>query len=192
MKVIDLTKPLASDIKVWPGDPAVIVREHKSIDDQGYCVTQVSFGSHSATHIDGPAHLIEGGKRIEEYPPQRFFARCYVMAEGNPAIEVADIEYLPPGCTGVLFAGTDTYLSFGAANALLDRGIRLFGFSSLSCDPIDSTSLDVHHLLLGQEAVLIENLAPLDALVGTVVDLIALPTLIAGSDSAPARVIAQF
>ena len=193
MKIVDLTKALVADMRVWPGDPAVTVKVHRSIKEQGYCVTAVSFGSHSATHIDGPAHLIEGGKRIDEYPPERFFARCYVVAKGRqPAVEVADVENFPQECNGVLFAGDDTYLSLVAAKALLDRGVYLFGFSSLSCDPMDSTTFDVHHLLLGQEATLIENLASLDALAGKIVEVVALPILVAGADSAPARVIAQF
>lgn len=190
---IDLTMMLNEETAVWPGDVSPSVEVHTSVGEHGYQTMRLTLGSHSGTHIDAPAHLIDGAKSVDQYDISRFFARCYVLGperEGG-AVTTALVACLPTGCDGILFAGQGTFLSLDAARFLVDRGVRLYGFASGSCDEPTSTDFLVHRLLMGHDALIIENLANLDPLVGRVVDLVALPLLVEGSDGAPARVIAQ-
>lgn len=192
MTYIDLTMKLTEQIPVWSGDVVPSFAIHTTIEKEGYQTTRLVLGSHSGTHIDSPAHLIEGGKSLDQYSASRFFARCAVLApEGGGPLPASMVEEVPPGCDGILCAGESACLELDAARRLISRGVRLFGFAGGSCDEIESTTFPVHRLLMGCDALIIENLANLDPLVGRVVDLVALPLFVEGSDGAPARVIAR-
>ena len=192
MTYIDLTMKLTEQIPVWSGDVVPSFTLHSTIGGEGCQTMRLLLGSHSGTHIDSPAHLIEGGKSLDHYDVSRFFARCAVLApDGGGPLPASMAAAVPSGCDGILLAGTTTSLEIDAARLLLDRGVRLFGFAGDSCDEPESTTFPVHRLLMGCDALIIENLANLDSLVGRVVDLVALPLFIEGSDGAPARVIAR-
>ena len=192
MTYIDLTMKLTEQIPVWSGDVVPSFTLHSTIEGEGCQTMRLLLGSHSGTHIDSPAHLIEGGKSLDHYDVSRFFARCAVLApDGGGPLPASMAAVVPSGCDGILLAGTTTSLEIDAARLLLDRGVRLFGFAGDSCDEPESTTFPVHRLLMGCDALIIENLANLDSLVGRVVDLVALPLFIEGSDGAPARVIAR-
>lgn len=191
MKYIDLTLGLADHMDVWPGDPEVSLVVHTTVAEHGHRTMRLSMGTHNGTHIDSPAHLIEGGRSLDQIEVGRFFARTYVLDTEGCMIVTADmVEDLRPGCTGILFSGRESYLSEEAAHLLIARGVRLFGFSSPSCDAMTSRTLPVHHILLEHDALIIERLVHLEELVGRTVDLVALPLLVDGSDGCPARVVA--
>jgi len=192
MKYIDLTMGLSDRMEVWPGDAEVSIRVHTTVREHGHRTMRLVMGTHNGTHIDSPAHLIEGAKSLDQFSIERFFTRAYVVDGGRRGkITAGAVRDLPPGCTGILFSGADTYLDEEAARLLLARGIRLFGFESASCDDLASHGLPVHHILMESDALIIERLVNLDALVGREVDLVALPLLVEESDGCPARVVAM-
>lgn len=192
MTYIDLTMTLSERIAVWPGDVPPSIGLHTTVAEHGYRTMRLTLGSHNGTHIDSPAHLIEGAKSLDQYDVSRFFARCHVLDEaGDGAVTDDRVSEIPDGCDGLLCVGERSYLTADAARLLLDRGIRLFGFAGGSCDESGSTTFPVHRLLMERDALIIENLVNLSVLAGRVVDLVALPLLIEGSDGSPARVVAM-
>ena len=81
----------------------------------------------------------------------------------------------------------------GAAQVLIDAGIRLVGVDTPSLDYATSKDLPTHHLLARAGVRWLENLdlsaVPVGGEAGTDYELIALPLRIVGGDSGPVRAI---
>ncbi|HIP89824.1 MAG TPA: cyclase family protein, partial [Thermococcus paralvinellae] len=76
--ILDLTKALSEGLETYPGDPKVEIREWASLEKDGYYMNLLSFGEHSGTHVDAPAHFIKGGKTIDELSLEKFFGKAIV------------------------------------------------------------------------------------------------------------------
>jgi kynurenine formamidase len=189
---IDLTAVLHDGQQGHWGDPGVQITAHTQFAEDGYRLSALALGSHSGTHIDSPAHILEGGNTLDQIQIDRFFATAFVLdCRGCSAVDVPLLENIPHSCDGLLICGTECYLTIAAAEQLVERGIRLVGFESLSCDRLDSPDLPVHRILLASEILIIEHVVNLETIIGSTVALYALPLLFAHSDGAPARVVAR-
>ena len=66
MKLYDISKEIFS-AAVFPGDPAPAFQPAQRLAEGGHCnLTQVTLGTHSATHMDAPWHFVPGGKTIDQ------------------------------------------------------------------------------------------------------------------------------
>ena len=66
MKLYDISKEIFS-AAVFPGDPAPAFQPTQRLAEGGHCnLTQVTLGTHSATHMDAPWHFVPGGKTIDQ------------------------------------------------------------------------------------------------------------------------------
>jgi glutamyl-tRNA reductase len=192
----DLTQCLVSGKPEYAGDPQTLLEKVHTLDTHNWRLTYLHFGSHTATHIDSPSHLIKEGKSLDQYPPSRFFANAFVLDCSN--LSQIDIEDLPSHeyCFDAIlfYTGNEQHrpmLSLESAKNLLGRGVRLFGFDGPSCDAEGDEELPIHHLLLDSDALIIENLVNLQPILNKVVCLTCLPLLYEDADGAPARVIAS-
>jgi arylformamidase len=53
----------------WPSDPAVEITDWRSLSSgDGANVSMLNFGAHTGTHVDAPAHFIEGAAKVESLP----------------------------------------------------------------------------------------------------------------------------
>ena len=81
--IIDLTKPLdASFIPYSRGnysDPPLELTGWSSVAKEGFCVTRLSLGTQSGTHIDAPAHFLEKGDPLEVLSPDQFMGRYHLL-----------------------------------------------------------------------------------------------------------------
>lgn len=200
----DLSHPIVHGDRPYPGDPATEILPWYSVQEDGLCLQQVKFGTHSSTHMDSPAHLLAEGKSLDQYPLSAFFHEAYVFdARSYSELGEQAFASIPDGITALLFCtgwekfwNTDAYfqdpplVSEVAIKVLLQKGIRLFGFDSSSCDALASKDLPIHHHIFAANGLIVENLANLDTIVGEVLSLIALPLRIKESDGAPTRVVA--
>ena len=62
----DLTHAITAHMPVYPGDPQPRILLQATIAHEGYAVSELTFGSHTGTHIDAPEHMIDGGKRLAD------------------------------------------------------------------------------------------------------------------------------
>ena len=83
LSFIDLTHPLNSLIPTWDGGCGFL---HKNVIDYPDCtaevkfrVQQVSMQAGVGTHLDAPAHCIEGGLSVADIPLSQLIAPCIVM-----------------------------------------------------------------------------------------------------------------
>ncbi len=80
---IDLTKPLDNTLETYSSqeysDPELEVKTWCSYMERGFRVSRIKMGSQTGTHIDAPAHFIEGGEFMERLRPDELMGRYYYI-----------------------------------------------------------------------------------------------------------------
>jgi arylformamidase len=210
MPIFDISVGIsASETPVYPGDPGIEIAQHAALArGDAANVTLLRFGAHTATHVDAPAHFIEGARKVAELSLDALVGRARVVSipEDVRAIDAGDVEKLVPrGTERVLFKTRSsafwsehrgefqadfTYISGAGARALVERGVRLVGIDYLSVEKFKSDNFETHMTLLARGVVIIEGL-DLSAVNEGDYELICLPLKIVGGtgDGAPARAI---
>ncbi len=85
MALIDLTHALTKDTPVYPGDRPITIISTISDDivsDTLHC------SMHSGTHIDGPGHMIPNGRKLSEFPLEKFMGPTVVLDARNKPISI--------------------------------------------------------------------------------------------------------
>jgi arylformamidase len=209
MPIFDVSVPISSRTPTYPGDPGIDISQWLSLESGDPAnVTALSFGAHTGTHIDAPAHFLPGGEKLSSLSLDTLVGEVRVLELPDDVYEISEnhIEsYCPAGPTRVLFKTrnsafwnetdgefhTDyTYISPGAARRLVANGVRLIGIDYLSVEQYQSTSFETHQILLSNHVIIVEGL-DLRGINSGVYELICLPLKITegSGDGAPARVI---
>jgi kynurenine formamidase len=192
---IDLSVPINEETPIYPGDPATKIAKAGDIKKDGYQDHLVSIGTHVGTHMDAPAHMIEGGSNLDVTPIDQFVGRGICI----PIQDAFNLDEIKPGDIVLFNTGMDKYyhepkyfedyppISEDVANCLVDKKIKMVGVDM--CSP-DHDPFPVHKILLGADILIVENLTNLEQLVGKEFKVTALPIKLQ-IDGAPARVIAE-
>lgn len=77
--VVDLTHVMTPDMPVWPGNEPFNAEVIKTHEDDGFYAQSLSFWEHTGTHLDGPAHFVDGGETAEFLPVENFVAPLVVI-----------------------------------------------------------------------------------------------------------------
>lgn len=94
-RLVDLSTALYDGMEVYEGDPAVHITTVRTRAKDGWELREITFGSHTGTHVDAPVHMHESGATLDDIPLHRF---C------GPAVVVSpDDEKTYPRNTGLLF-----------------------------------------------------------------------------------------
>ncbi|HEV2861207.1 MAG TPA: cyclase family protein [Pyrinomonadaceae bacterium] len=209
MAIYDITVAVAPGrTPVYPGDPGVEVIQWAAISrGDSANVTSLNFGAHTGTHIDAPAHFIEGAPGMPSLPLDALVGEALVVEVPDTALSVEEehLNEVEEGAARVLFKTRNsafwedprgrfredfTYISPAAARALARRGVRLVGFDYLSVEKFGSEDFATHLALLSEGVVIVEGLDLRGVAPGRY-ELICLPLKIeAGTgDGAPARAL---
>lgn len=204
MKMIDVTRPIISEMTVWPGDERVLVERTAGISDGNMAnISRVHMGVHTGTHVDAPLHFIEQGKSVDQLDIRLFTGWVRVVEVGRvKSIGLEHIGNLPGKKDEAVFFRTSysekmlegpfdpdyTSLSPEAAKLLLNQGVRVIGTDALSIEEYNSKNCPVHYALLGKEVLIVEGLCLKDVAPGRY-RYVCLPLLMKGSDGSPARVV---
>jgi arylformamidase len=207
MKIYDVSVAINLKTPVYAGDPNVKMETAQSIKrGDAANVTDLHFGAHTGTHVDAPAHFIEGAGRVVDLPLEVLIGAAQVVEidETVTAIEAQHVENL--GKTNrVLFKTRNsrfwnepekgfrkdfTYIAPEAAKILVERGVRLVGIDYLSVEKFGSEDFQTHLTLLQNDVVIIEGL-DLRSVAAGEYELVCLPLKIdsEAGDGAPARVV---
>jgi arylformamidase len=209
MKLIDITVPIRAETPIYPGDPGIEIQQWSAIrNGDAANVTMLHFSAHTATHVDAPAHFIEGAARVDAMPLEALIGPAVVI-EIPPDAASITVEHLRGnalvGVERILFKTrnsafwsddsaafrTDfTFLETDAASALVKRGIKLVGIDYLSIEAFKSERHETHTTLLSKGVVIVEGLDLRNVDPGEY-ELICLPLKIADGtgDGAPARAV---
>ena len=209
MPIYDVTVPISNDLPTWPGDPSVEIGDWRSLaNGDGANVSMLNFGAHTATHVDAPAHFIEGAAKVESLSLDALIGDAVVieLPEDAYVIDIAFVQkHYVSGTERVLFKTrnsafwsepapqfhTDfTYLDLPAARWLAEQGIKLVGIDYLSIEKYASEKHETHLALLSRGVVILEGLN-LTGIAAGKYELICLPLRLRSNkgDGAPARVV---
>src|SRR3989344_2943669 len=79
MKIIDISLPLNNNTPVYPGNVPLAVSIHHAMPEHATQLSSITFGSHTGTHIDAPAHAITGALTLDKIPLENFIGLCRVL-----------------------------------------------------------------------------------------------------------------
>jgi arylformamidase len=203
--VYDISVLLGEENITFPGDMPYSRETASTIKAGDDCnLSSLVLCAHSGTHIDAPAHFIEGGKTIEEYPIETFILPCQVISiEGGNPIKPEDLKGIDirkgdavlfrthNSLCGLsrsgIFSERYVYLSEDAAGLCVDCGVRLVGIDYISVDKYGDDA-PVHRRLLENDVLILEGIDLQRVPPGRYM-LIALPLRIKDVEAAPARAI---
>lgn len=89
-RVVDLSHPIAPEIPVWPGDPAVEFQDVALPDRHGYFLRKFSMGEHSGTHLASPSTYYTDGAGPDALQPWSLVVSAVVIDISNRASENPD------------------------------------------------------------------------------------------------------
>ena len=191
---------------IYEGDPPVDIKAASALaSGDSANVSFLHFGAHTGTHVDAPAHFIEGANKIDSLPLDVLIGPARVIRVPEELNEITR-EFLErcelSGLERVIFHTRNsgfwnegfrkdfTHLLPEAAQMLVDRGVKLVGTDYLSIEKFHSGHHKTHLTLLSNNVIIVEGLTLSDVPEGDY-ELICLPLKIAdgSGDGAPARAV---
>ena len=209
MKVYDLTHTITEDMPVYPGTERPRLETANTYEKDMFKETLITMFSHTGTHIDPPAHILEGRTTLDAFPASQFIGKALVIdCTGVQDGELITMANLAPYGDDIHRAefllfhigydklwGTEAY--YGDFPCIDDEVLDLIirgnykgiGFDTISLDPM--ASLARHRRLFSEcDIINIENLKGLGELPRGLVMFSCFPLKVQNSDGAPARAIA--
>lgn len=206
MPIYDLSVAISTELPTYPNDPGIKIEDWSSLaNGDGANVSALCFGAHTGTHVDAPAHFIEGAKKVESLDLEVLIGEAEVVEVPEDRLVIDEafvVEHCRPGTERFLFKTrnsglwsrdfkTDfTYLDLPAAKRLVKNGVRLIGIDYLSIEKFHSEKNETHLALLSHGVIIVEGLNLSDVPAGKY-ELICLPLRLQSNkgDGAPARVV---
>jgi len=206
MAIHDISLSISESLVTWPSDPSISITQVSHLDRGDHAtVSHLEMGAHTGTHVDAPAHFIQGGAGVDTLDLNTLVGLALVAeardAEALTADVLAELA-IPLGTERVLFRTRNSNLwargeqefqedfvaiTEDGARWLIERGITLVGVDYLSVAPYGA-SVPTHRMLLQAGVVVVEGLN-LSGIRPGMYQLVCLPLKIEGGDGAPARAI---
>jgi len=132
--IVDLTHTLTQEFPVFPGGVQAEITVDNTIAENGFYTNLLNLQEHTGTHMDAPAHFVEGGTTADMIPVEQFVAPMAVIdisakTESDPdsQLTVDDIlawedanGELPAGAFVAMYSGWESRLSDPASFINLD------------------------------------------------------------------------
>lgn len=176
MKLFDLSHAFTPDIPVYPGEPAPQIKQMANLKEHGYICYELTATMHIGTHIDAPLHFYENGKRLCDFPPEKFIGRALLIdVRGKQTIDADVLQHTGIQKDDMVFLFTDHAKKFrqpdyyqswpgvteNFGHELVRLGIKILGIDAPS---IDHPPFPVHQIILKEDILIIENLTNLESL----------------------------
>lgn len=209
MKILDLTHVIHDKMPVFPGTEPPIIKNVLTIEEHKNREKLITMFSHTGTHMDAPAHMVLVGNTLDQLSIDHYVGPALVIDCRSVSNDTIELELLLTYeeeikkaefvlfCTGWSERwGHDNYfdefpaLSFEAANWISKQGLKGVGTDAISIDLLSAEEFKIHHVLLGSNMVIVENLDGLERLFKKKFLLSVLPLKIKEADGSPIRAIA--
>lgn len=209
MKVIDLSHTIHNNITVFNEAERPSIEKAATIENDGYAQLRFSMYTHNSTHIDAPAHMVKGGKTLTDFKPEKFMGKAFVAEVKQPGKQITKEQLVPyednlKACDFILLDtgwaerwNSDAYksgfpvLEPKTTEWLTQFNLKGIGLDTISIDPVDSVDVPNHHIVLGREMIIIENLTRLDKVGKDVFWFSCFPLKIENADGSPVRAVAM-
>src|ERR1043165_5788508 len=94
MPIYDITVPIRAGMPIYEGDPTLRIEPWSAMaNGDSANVSFFHFGAHTGTHVDAPAHFIEGAAKIDSLPLDVLIGPARVIRVPDERMEV-DPEFL--------------------------------------------------------------------------------------------------
>jgi arylformamidase len=205
-RIYDVSVPIRDGGLVYPGNPEIHVSLQQSVANGASAnVSNVTFGSHTGTHVDAERHFFDDGKSVDQIPLDVLMGTATVLEYGDDVMSVGKAELEKHDLSGAVrvllktrnssyltqdpnFHRDYTYLAPDGAEYLVGLGVKLVGIDYLSIEQFHSGHHRTHLTLLGAKIVIVEGLNLIDVPAGRY-ELYCLPIKLSGCDGAPARAV---
>jgi arylformamidase len=205
MEIFDITLPIHPEMLHWGRRPEVEIVESRASGDASN-VTRWRLGAHTGTHVDAPAHFVDGATPIDKVSLHSLVGPAVVVDLTHVTGDVGVDDLTSAGVAGqkrVLLKTTNSAgplketeraphwvgLSPEAAAWLIDNEVELIAIDYLTIESHRRTDTwDAHHALLGAGVLILEN-ADLDAVPAGDYELVCLPAKLVDADGSFARAI---
>ena len=164
MAIYDVTVPIRSGMPIYEGDPPVKIEAASSLArGDSANVSFLRLGAHTGTHVDAPAHFIEGAAKIDSLSLDILIGQARVIHVPEDRTEI-DFEFLSScdleNVERIIFRTRNsgfwesdfrkdfTHLLPEAAEMLVNLGVKLVGTDYLSIEKFHSGHHRTHIALL--------------------------------------------
>ena len=200
--IIDISLSIDEKTIIYPGNTPVKIESYKSASGLTF-LSNLSFGSHTGTHIDAPRHVSETGLGVDRLDLEKLIGPCRVLdfTKSIESIKRQELEAknIQKGerilakssnsIRGFKSAYDDyVYLSPEGAEYLANLGISVFAIDYLSIKKRGSSDNRPHTELLDVGIPIIEGV-DLSFVEEGEYYLIALPLRLTGLDGSPIRAV---
>ena len=209
-RMIDLSHPIEDGQAAFPPDPPIRIETTRTVESDGFFLSEIFLSSHHGTHLDAPYHFLPEAATLDQIPLERFYGPCRLvdLAPGGnlPPKTTLTLDMLTPHADSFIQGGrvllrTGWYERYGtpeyftelpsltaeAARWIAATGIVLLGMDMPT--PSLGEPVAVHHALLGADIVVVEGLTNLHSLPAEF-DFIGFPLNFRGRDGSPIRAVA--
>ncbi len=203
-RIIDISRSLAPDTAVWPGDtPFSLRKKLQRAQGDSVNLTTLTISAHTGSHVDAPYHFADQGMTMEGVDLRPYWGPAQVVTvdkESGPLFPADFAAYDLSAAARLLvrtpvarypiteFPPVIPHPSPELADLLGSLGILLYGTDALSMDDVNSTSLPGHNAMLANGIAILEGLDLRDAPDG-LYEIAALPLKIVGGDGSPVRAV---
>ncbi|GAB7037287.1 MULTISPECIES: cyclase family protein [Catenuloplanes] len=205
MEIYDITLPIHPEMLHWGRKPEVEIVESLANGDASN-VTRWRLGAHTGTHVDAPAHFVDGATPVDKLDLHALVGPALVVDATAVTGDITIADLSAAGVAGHQRVLLKTSNSAGAlklpdraeswvglapeaARWLIDQGVRLIGIDYLTIESHTRTETwDAHHVLLGAGLIILEN-ADLDGVPPGEYELVALPAKLVDADGSFTRAI---
>ncbi len=94
-RVQDLTHTITPETPVFPGNPQPVIEPLRTFEEDGYYANKLTFAEHTGTHMDAPAHIVEGAAYANELAVEQFFAPLAVVDISKRSATDPDAQVMP-------------------------------------------------------------------------------------------------
>lgn len=208
MKITDLTQIISPNMPVFPGDEKPFLKRKAILEKDGFREMEISLSTHTGTHIDAPAHILENGPFLDNMNVGHFIGKAVIidfskmdetlietdfLKSHEERIKTVDFVVIKTGWSR--YWGEESYysgfpsLSEEAAEWLAEFNLKGVGIDAISIDDIESTTLRVHKKLLSKNIIIIENMTNLDSVCEDEFLLSVMPLKVENADGSPVRAV---
>jgi arylformamidase len=196
--LIDLTRPLDDSLVIYRSgdycDPSFKCSEWCSVAEQGFRVSRLELGTQTGTHIDAPAHFIDGGMPLDSLPLERLLGPYFLVDLPRRCDRKTVEDRLAAYCDEpILFLrtalGEPCHLTRDALEALIELPSQVWVLAGAAA--MENAPEFQFNLLLAKEGkFLVEDVD--EAAAATVPqrgEFIALPLRLIGASGSPCRAV---
>ncbi|MBT7900787.1 MAG: hypothetical protein HN601_07595, partial [Candidatus Marinimicrobia bacterium] len=158
MRFVDLSHPISEEMSTYPSDPDISIVREKEIHLDRTLLHRFTMGTHTGTHLDAPAHIISGGKTLDDFPLSSFTGKT-VKVDLN---SISELDKVDEKVNGIIFDSNwymrfkEPEIYFGSdrpeipiylVKKVIEMGVKYFGCDLPSVDVSGSEDKPIHNAL---------------------------------------------